>query len=204
QLAAGTGDADLVVVGDVEKLGPTELQRLLDFHRAGGGLLLVPGARADLAFWNGLLSQLGVGGLGADTPAPPGAAWRRLRAAAGGGAAGGPAASPRGRGERLTQARFTSVPVLTPASGARVLLRYDESHAALVEAPRVLVLNTPLDAARSDFALSGAFLPLVHQAARVLARGTAAPSLHPGDAWSAPASAEGRIADEARHDIPAN
>src|SRR5262249_37150538 len=74
QLAAGTGDADLVVVGDVEKLGPTELQRLLDFHRAGGGLLLVPGARADLAFWNDFLGQLGGGSLGADAPAGPGAA----------------------------------------------------------------------------------------------------------------------------------
>jgi hypothetical protein len=83
-----------------------------------------------------------------------------------------------------------------------VLLHFDDAHAALVEASRVLVLTTPLDAARSDFALSGAFLPLVHQAARVLARGTAAPSLHPGDTWSAPASAEWRIEDETGRDIP--
>ena len=66
----------------------------------------------------------------------------------------------------------------------------------------MLVLATPLDAARSDFALSGAFLPLVHQAALVLARGTAAPSLTPGDTWSAPASAEWRIEDEAGHEVP--
>jgi hypothetical protein len=81
-------------------------------------------------------------------------------------------------------------------------LRFDDTHAALVEAGRVLVPTTPLDAARSDFALSGAFLPLVHQAARVLARGTAAPALHPGDTWSAPASAEWRIEDEAGRDVP--
>jgi len=178
---------------------------LLDFHRAGGGVLLVPGTRADLAFWNDLLHQLGAGTLGPDTPAGgPGAAgssaaWRLLRAVTGHAVLDG---FPTRPGEPLTQARFTRVPEFTPAPGARVLLRFDDAHAALVEAGRVLVLATPLDAARSDFALSGAFLPLVHQAARVLARGTAAPSLHPGDTWSAPASAEWRIEDETGHDIP--
>jgi len=199
QLAAGIGDADLLVIGDVERLGPSELQRLLDFHRAGGGVLLVPGPRADLAFWNDLLNQLHAGVLGLDTPAPPGATWRLLRAVAGHAILDG---FPTRPGEPLTQARFTSVPVFTPAAGARTLLRFDDTHSALVEAGRVLVLSTPLDAARSDFALSGAFLPLVHQAARVLARGTAAPALHPGDTWSAPASAEWRIEDEAGRDIP--
>jgi len=199
QLATGIGDADLLVVGDVERLGPSELQRLLDFHRAGGGVLLVPGTRADLTFWNDLLRQLGAGTLGPDTPAPPSAAWRLLRAVTGHAVLDG---FPTRPGEPLTQARFTRVPVFTPAPGARVLLRFDDAHAALVESGRALVLTTPLDAARSDFALSGAFLPLVHQAARVLARGTAAPSLHPGDSWSAPASAEWRIEDEAGRDIP--
>jgi hypothetical protein len=199
QLATGIGDADLLVVGDVERLGPSELQRLLDFHRAGGGVLLVPGTRTDLTFWNDLLRQLGAGTLGPDTPAPPGAAWRLLRAVTGHAVLDG---FPTRPGEPLTQARFTRVPAFTPAPGARVLLRFDDAHAALVEAGRTLVLTTPLDAARSDFALSGAFLPLVHQAARVLARGTAAPSLHPGDSWSAPASAEWRIEDEAGRDIP--
>ena len=205
QLAQGVGDADLLVVGDVERLGSSEMQRLLDFHRAGGGVLLVPGTRADLAFWNDLLHQLGAGTLGPDTPAGgpgaagSGAAWRLLRAVTGHAVLDG---FPTRPGEPLTQARFTRVPEFTPAPGARVLLRFDDAHAALVEAGRVLVLATPLDAARSDFALSGAFLPLVHQAARVLARGTAAPSLHPGDTWSAPASAEWRIEDEAGRDVP--
>jgi hypothetical protein len=140
-----------------------------------------------------------VGTLGADTPAPPGAAWRLLRAVTGHAVLDG---FPERPGEPLTQARFTRVPALVPAPGARALLRFDDAHAALVEAARVLVLATPLDAARSDFALSGTFLPLVHQAARVLARGTAAPALHPGDQWSAPASAEWRIEDETGHDIP--
>ena len=42
----------------------------------------------------------------------------------------------------------------------------------------------------------------MHQAALVLARGTAAPSLVPGDVWSAPASAEWRLTDESGRAIP--
>jgi hypothetical protein len=198
QLAAGAGDADLVVIGDVERLGPAELQTVLDFHRAGGALLLAPGARADLAAWNELLGTLRAGTLGPEEAAPAGAAWRLLRAVAGHAILDGFPARP---GEPLTQARFARVPALRAATGARVLLRYDDRHAALVEAGRALVLATPLDPGRSDFALSGAFLPLVHQAARVLARGTAAPSLHPGDTWSAPASAEWRVEDETGREI---
>ncbi len=198
QLAAGVGEADLIVVGDVERLGPAELQVVLDFHRAGGALLLAPGARADLAAWNELLATLRAGTLEPDVAAPAGAAWRLLRAVAGHAILDGFPARP---GEPLTQARFSRVPALRAAAGARVLLRYDDRHAALVEAGRALVLATPLEPARSDFALSGAFLPLVHQAARVLARGTAAPSLHPGDTWSAPASADWRVEDETGREV---
>jgi len=199
QLGEGLGDADLLVIGDLERLGSRELQVALDFHRAGGGLLLAPGPRADRDAWSLLLEQLGCGRLGADTPAAAGASWRLLRAVAGHAVLEGFPARP---GEPLTQARFGSVPSFTPRPGARVLLRFDERHPALVEAPRVLTLLAPLDAERGDFALSGAFLPLVHQAALVLARGTAAPSLVPGDTWSAPASAEWRLTDEAGRTVP--
>jgi hypothetical protein len=198
QLAQGPGDADLIVIGDVERLGQAELQTVLDFHRAGGGLLLVPGARADLAAWNDLLGTLNVGMMGVEDAAPAGAAWRLLRAVAGHAILDGFPSRP---GEPLTQARFTTVPTVRPAGDARALLRYDDRHAAMIEAGRVLLLATPLDPARSDFALSGAFLPLVHQAARVLARGTAAPSLTPGDTWSAPASASWRVEDESGRDV---
>ncbi|MEQ1832126.1 MAG: BatA domain-containing protein, partial [Candidatus Eisenbacteria bacterium] len=199
QLAAGTGDADLVVIGDIERLGPTDLQAVLDFHRAGGGLLLVPGARADVAAWNDLFRQLGLGTFGPEDAASAGATWRLLRAVAGHAVLDG---FPTRPGEPLTQARFTRVHGLRAAAGARVLLRFDDAHVALVEAPRALALNTPLDPTRSDFALSGAFLPLVHQAALVLGRGTAAPSLTPGDRWSAPASAEWRVEDETGREVP--
>ncbi|HEX5632431.1 MAG TPA: BatA domain-containing protein, partial [Gemmatimonadales bacterium] len=112
QLAQGAGDADLIVIGDVERLGQAELQTVLDFHRAGGGLLLVPGARADLAAWNDLLGTLHVGMMGVEDAAPPGAAWRLLRAVAGHAILDGFPSRP---GEPLTQARFTTVPTVRPA-----------------------------------------------------------------------------------------
>ena len=192
-LAEGLGDADLLVIGDVERLGPRELQQTLDFHRAGGGLLLAPGPHADREAWSLLLEQLGCGRLGDDSPAAAGASWRLLRAVAGHAVLDGFPARP---GEPLTQARFSAVPTFTPRAGARVLLRFDEAHPALIEAPHVMTLLAPIDATLGDLALSGAFLPLVHQMALVLARGTAAPSLHPGDTWQAPASAEWRLEDE--------
>jgi hypothetical protein len=92
-------------------------------------------------------------------------------------------------GEPLSSARFTTVRAFRPGAGARVVIGFDRAHPALVELPRALVLLPPLDVAASDFAVSGAFLPLLHQAVKVLGRGTAAASLVPGDRYSAPAAA---------------
>ena len=72
----------------------------------------------------------------------------------------------------------------------------------MVEAPHALILLAPLDPSTTDFALSGAFLPLVHQAAKVLARGTAAASLAPGDRYVAPAGTGAwRIEDAAGREV---
>jgi hypothetical protein len=61
-LPGATADADAIVLNDLERLGSTELQAVLDFHRAGGGLFIVLGSRADPGFWNGsLLHELGAG-----------------------------------------------------------------------------------------------------------------------------------------------
>jgi hypothetical protein len=67
------------------------------------------------------------------------------------------------------------------------LLEFDRGRPALLEAPRVLALVAPLDPDASDLPVSGAFLPLVHQAVKVLGRGTARPPLVPGERYSAPA-----------------
>jgi hypothetical protein len=84
-----------------------------------------------------------------------------------------------------------------------VLAAFDRTHPALLEVPGALVLATPLDPLASDFAVSGAFLPLVHQCARVLGRGTAAASLVPGDSWRAPAATGSwRVLDESGREVP--
>jgi hypothetical protein len=185
-LPARLAGADVLVLHDLERLGATETQAVLDFQRSGGGVLLVLGARADAAYWNGsLLREAGAGTLGAPAEAPPGAAWRLVRAIAGHAALAGFPARP---GEPLSAARFRSIRAFAAAPGARVLLEFDRTHPALIEAGRLLVFAAALDPQASDFPVSGAFLPLLHQAVKVLGRGTAAASLAPGERYSAPAA----------------
>jgi len=192
--------ADVIVIHDVERLGPSELQAVLDFWRAGGPVLLTLGARADASFWNAsLLREWGLGGLGAPRTAPAGAAWRLHVAATGHPLLAGFPSSP---GQPLSAARFFTVRSLG-AGTARTVLDFDRDHPALLEGPHALVLNTALDPAATDFAVSGAFLPLVHQAVKWLARGTASASLLPGDRYAAPAgTGSWRIADALGRDVP--
>jgi hypothetical protein len=200
-LSARLGEADVVVLNDLERLGAAELQAILDFYRGSGGLLVTLGEHADPAFWNGsLLRELGAGTLGATERAAPGAAWRLMRAAAGHAALAGFPARP---GEPLSSARFHAIRRLGPGAGARVLLEFDHTHPALIEAPHALVFAAGLDPAASDFPVSGAYLPLLHQAVKVLGRGTASASLVPGQRYEAPAATGAwRIVDDEGHEIP--
>jgi Aerotolerance regulator N-terminal/von Willebrand factor type A domain len=200
-LASRTGAADVVVVNDVERLGPSELQALLDFHRAGGGVLIALGNRADASFWNSsVLREMGAGELGTDEETTAGSAWRLTRAVPGHPVLAGFPARP---GEPLTTARFSQTRAFRRGARARTLLEFDRAHPVLLETPHALVFTAPLDANASDFAVSGAFLPLFHQAVKVLARGTAASSLVPGDRYRAPATTGAwRIEDERGTEVP--
>ena len=200
QLAARLADADVLVLNDLERLGPAELQAVLDYYRSGGSVLLAFGARADATFWNSMLGEMGAGSLGPASRSPAGSAWRLMRATAGHPALAGFPARP---GEPLSTARFEQVREFAAASGARTLLEFDRAHPALVESPRAMVLLAPLDPSASDFAVSGAFLPLAHQVVKVLGRGTAAASLAPGDRYGAPATTGAwRIVDDEGRDVP--
>ena len=192
--------ADALVINDVTRLGTAELQAVLDFHRAGGGIFIVLGARADAGFWNeSVLRDLGAGELGGLEQAGAGGAWRLQRAAAGHPTLIGFPARP---GEAISVAQFHAVRAFRPAAGTRVVLDFDRAHPALIEAPRAMVFAAALDAGASDFPTSGAFLPLAHQVARVLARGTAAGSLVPGDQYRAPATTGAwRIEDEQGREV---
>jgi hypothetical protein len=192
--------ADAIVINDVERLSPSELQAVLDFWRAGGPLFITLGARADASFWNAsLLKELGLGELGATSNAPAGGAWRLHVAAPGHALLAGFSAAP---GQPLSAARFFSVRSLG-AGVARAVLSFDRDHPALLEAQHALVLCTSLEPAATDFAVSGAFLPLIHQAIKLLARGSASASLEPGDRYAAPAgTGSWRIEDPDGGDVP--
>ena len=200
-LPARLADADVLVLNDLERMGSAELQATLDFLRGGGAMLLVLGKRSDPPFWNGaLLRDLGLGTVGELEQAAAGSGWRLRRRAAGHAALAGFPARP---GEALSSARFGVIRRLAPGNGARVLLEFDRDHPALVEARATLAFLAPLDAESSDFPVSGAFLPLLHQMVKVLGRGTAAPSLLPGERYSAPAGTGAwRIEDDAGHEVP--
>lgn len=201
ELPARLADADVVVLDDLEHVGAVESQTLLDWYRGGGALFVVLGARADAAAWNGsLLAALGVGPLGAGVDATAGAAWRLMRVVPGHAVLAGFPARP---GEALSSARFQTIRTLATGRG-RTLLEFDRAHPALVEAPHAMVFAAPLDLGSSDFPVSGAFLPLVHQIVKVLGRGTAAASLVPGDRYRAPAGTGAwRIVDEDGREVPA-
>lgn len=193
-------DADVLALDDIDRMGPAELQATLDFLRGGGAVLLVLGRHADPQFWNGgLLRDLGIGVLEDLEQSSAGSGWRLRRRVAGHPVLTGFPARP---GEALSTARFTAIRRLIPGSSARVLLEFDREHPALVESRAALAFLAPLDAESSDFPVSGAFLPLLHQAVKVLGRGTAAGSLKPGERYSAPAGTGAwRIIDEAGREI---
>jgi hypothetical protein len=180
------GEADVVVVNDVEGLAPVELQALLDFWRGGGGVLLAFGRTARAEAWNAtVLEPLGLGRLADLETSAAGSSWRLRRAAAAHPVLAG---FPARAGEAFSSAQFQVIRGLRAAAGARVLLEFDRGHAALIEGAHALALAAPLDPEASDFPVSGAFLPLLHQAVKVLGRGTAAASLLPGQAYAAPAT----------------
>lgn len=200
RLPGRAAEADAIVLDDLAALAPAEQQAVLDFYRSGGALFVVLGNRAGAAFWNPILAELGAGALGPTQQAPAGAAWRLKRAVAGHPVLAGFSARP---GEPLSAARFPSVRAFEARPGARVLLEFDRAHPALIEIPHGMVFVGPLDAPSSDFPVSGAYLPLLHQIVKVLGRGTAAASLVPGDRFSAPATTgTWRIENEQHREVP--
>ncbi|MGD2067950.1 MAG: BatA domain-containing protein [Gemmatimonadota bacterium] len=163
--AAEVADADVVIVND-RPVPPTSARALRDFVEGGGGLIVVLGERAS---WPAEVDAV--------LPGAPGPAADR-----GAGSAGG-------RGGRLghldydhpvfeifrgprngdfTGARFFRARALrvTDDPAVRVLARYDDGAAALVERTvgdgRVLVWTSTLDAYWNDLALQPVFLPFVH------------------------------------------
>ncbi|HVR28105.1 MAG TPA: BatA domain-containing protein [Thermoanaerobaculia bacterium] len=171
---AALGSADLaraaIVVASDVALETEAARRLRDFVEGGGGLLVALGSKSE-----GTHGALAAAGL---VPAPeggesgePGSRIARIASVDRGHPGLEPFAAPRS-GDFGT-ARFFRYRKVGGAEGDRVLVRFDDGAAALVERRvgegRVLIWTSTFDTYWNDFALQPVFLPFVHQAIKSLA-----------------------------------
>lgn len=203
---ADASNAPVIVVDDVA-IREAMARRLSAFVRAGGGLLAIAGPNAGWPDGTDILPPLGAEPV--DHRTGPAA---RLGTLEYGHAVFDLFRAPRS-GD-FTVARFYEYRQLNPAS-ARVLARFDDGGAALVERTagrgRVLVWSSGMDLAWNDFALKPVFLPFLHTMVRYLAGyREPAPYLSVGQVFQAPpdeAQKRDRIVlspDGARAPLPAS
>jgi hypothetical protein len=183
--SASLAGKDAIVLDDVGALGEGSLQAVVDFARAGGGVLLVLGPHTDPQFVNGRLFEA-LGGMQIQGKEPAKAergAWALRRSAVGHPALAG---FPDAVGEALSQAKFTSAWRVDPGSEGRVLASFAPELPALIERERLLVFTSDASGAWSDFPFSGSFLPFWLQSLAALAQGNS-PDLVPGERLDLPA-----------------
>ncbi|MGH7449342.1 MAG: BatA domain-containing protein [Longimicrobiales bacterium] len=175
--AAELERTDVVVLNDVIPPDGDAGRRLLDWVRAGGGVVLAAGDRTASAAWSGAARDIAGGAPGGvvdrvddggarlgflDYSHPVFEVFRAPRAGA-----FGAARFYRYRSVPAADARATGD---TAASGATVLARFDDGSVALVERPlgdgRALVWGSTLDSYWTNLALEPVYLPLMHQLVR--------------------------------------
>jgi hypothetical protein len=180
---------DVVILNDVLPPEGEAGRRLVEWARAGGGIVLVAGERTALATWSPSAQEIAGGTpdrvvdrvddggarLGfLEYSHPVFEVFRAPRAGAFGTA----------RFYRYRPVPAGDVPVGqdTSSTGATILARFDDGNVALVERPlgagRALVWATTLDNNWTNLALEPVYLPLVHQIVKRAAGFT------PAQAWS--------------------
>ena len=172
----------VVVLANVDRLGPEQVAALGAFVETGGGLLIAPGDRTDASFLNGvgwMPARLGdLKGNASDRKTIARPAPRTFT---------GPLMSPFAQGEAppLAEADFFAYRVLVPATGAAVLARLDTGDPWVVERPlgrgRVLALATPIDAEAGTLPVNPDFVPLTHEWIFHLAGGSESALVHAGE-----------------------
>jgi len=175
-------EADVKTVGDTHRLSAaeyavvvlTEVERLpirlvseaKDFLLSGGGLLILLDGRSDLRFYNDdILSEL----MGVRITGfwDGGGAFTRLKEkAVGHPVFSGFDVSP---GEALSGAMFYKAVEVSGSDSSRVLAEFSNGLPAIVESGRVMLFTSGVDLDWNTLPLSGAFLPLLHQAVVYLA-----------------------------------
>lgn len=157
-----------VVLNDATALSTQTTDVLKRFVEQGGGLFVV---LKDRNPWSGTEMPLMPGTLGAPVD----------RLGSGGGTLGFLDYShpifdefKDPRNGNFSNVRFYKYRALTPAATDRVLARFDDGGAAMVErslgAGRIIALTSPVDDSWNDFPKKHLFLPLIHESLRYLAQ----------------------------------
>ena len=164
--AAAMRQSDVVALLNVSELTSSQAAALSEYVGNGGSLLIAPGDRVDEKAFNQRLGEISparleqMGLLGRDDYLVIADYDRRH-----------PIMRPLGSD---WPARFQGHWRLTPSEDANVLMRFDNTEAALVEKDvgegKVLLFASSLDLEWNNLALQGLFLPFVHETLRHLVR----------------------------------
>lgn len=176
----------VVVLANVEKLGPELAAALGAFVEGGGGLLVAPGDRLDAGAFN---ERVGRGWLPARLgPLKGDPAKRAAVAHPAPRTFDGPALGPLGKGDApaLGEADLFAYRVLEPEPGASVVARLDTGDPWIVERAsgkgRVAVLASAVDAEAGTLPVNPDFVPWAHELIAHLAAGAEGPrSTRPGE-----------------------
>lgn len=171
--AAHLQDTDVLVLTNIETVAPPLTGLVRDFASSGGGVLIIPGTKADAAKLNReLLADLIPASLAdvSGTPGGKGAAYldtTRLSSALFSGLLH----------DNNDRPQFHATFEVTAQQQLAVLARFDDGLPAMIEgrgpAGHALLWPTPLHLAWSDLPLRGLFVPLLQRMVRYLARSTA-------------------------------
>ena len=164
--AAAMRQSNVVALLNVGELTSSQAAALSEYVGNGGSLLIAPGDRVDEKAFNQRLGEISparleqVGLMGRDDYLVIADYDRRH-----------PIMRPLGSD---WSARFQGHWRLTPSEDANVLMRFDNTEAALVEKNvgegKVLLFASSLDLEWNNLALQGLFLPFVHETLRHLVR----------------------------------
>jgi hypothetical protein len=182
----------VVVLANVERLEPHQAAPIAAFLAQGGGVLIAPGDRTDVDYYNDQLFQAGAGWLPARLGDLRGDASRRAAVAHPApasflGSALGPFAV--GKSPPLADADLFAYRVLAPVTRvqpATVLARLDTGDPWIVERPyrlgRVAMLAGPVDAEGGTLPVNPDFVPWAHELVYHLADPSAADrTFHAGE-----------------------
>ena len=178
----GTQGRAVVVLANVDRLSQAQSAALVDFAEAGGGILVAPGDRTDLAFWQRFRVDAGEArrdqrerrrAKGGRPSRPRSFAGRLMTAFA------------QGDAPALAEADFFAYHVLAPLAGSAVLARFDTGDPWIVERKlgrgQVLLLATAIDAEAGTLPVNPDFVPLGHEWIFQLAGGGEALQVRPGE-----------------------